>query len=294
VYGSSAAVSLAHVHFSHTSVRTTDREACGGGVATMDGSLSVDAHSSIARALAHSHWADALGGGVCVHGIETRDGVPSGGELVRQAALSVHHSRAHSEWATSHGDDEYLFEGVGTAAAHVSPPVPPSPPYRGWTAAAGSVGRSRARAVLHEINARWLSARPTNNLSAAGVLLHAFDGLEHPSLPWTVCPDGEPWLRYCAKFNNRLSASLVRRAHGAAWSGSGHGGFVVRPRVCSVPSDRTAARSATGVTRAAAPRTCTTCRRPCSASICVSSARAGAPNPVRASSVRTLPTPLWT
>jgi hypothetical protein len=123
---------------------------------------------------------------------------------------------------------------VGTAAAHVSPPVPPSPPYRGWTAAAGSVGRSRARAVLHEINARWLSARPTNNLSAAGVLLHAFDGLEHPSLPWTVCPDGEPWLRYCAKFNNRLSASLVRRAHGAAWSGSGHGGFVVRPTTARV------------------------------------------------------------
>lgn len=59
--------------------------------------------------------------------------------------------------------------------------------------------------VVDQINARFVNGMPSNNLFAAGVLVHQFDGMEAPNHAWLPCTESQ----WCAKYRDRISASLL-------------------------------------------------------------------------------------
>ena len=89
------------------------------------------------------------------------------------------------------------------------------------------------------LNARFQGASPSSDLQRAGVLIHVFDGNEHTALQWLPCePD-----KWCSKFGDRLTTSMVYAGHSGLFSGGPHGfkGLVFRPAfnrvLCSFVTD---------------------------------------------------------
>ena len=86
-----------------------------------------------------------------------------------------------------------------------------------------------------DLNARFDAGQPSNDLSAAGVLLHTFDALdEGRDDVWNPCPN-DAW---CGPYNDRWSVSLVNRRSPHFFRGSGkepgnqpNGGFVINSAV---------------------------------------------------------------
>ena len=64
---------------------------------------------------------------------------------------------------------------------------------------------------------------PSNNLEAAGVLLHQFDGNEIRDEPWLPCSKDS-----CADHNDRWSSTIVN-ANARKLYSSGHSGWVLSP-----------------------------------------------------------------
>lgn len=88
-----------------------------------------------------------------------------------------------------------------------SPPLPPSPPP--------PLG---VDARLELLNSRWANGHPTNDLVAAGVLLHTFDAMDAGRDDvWNACPD-DSW---CGRYNDRWSVSLINKRLPSFFRGSG-------------------------------------------------------------------------
>ena len=133
------------------------------------------------------------------------------------------------------------------------------------TTSAGT-GGSDGQTTVDRINQRFVSGRASNEVAAAGVVIHQFDATSDPEgEKWMPCPKtcygGTPC--WCATFGDRFSASLVSAQSppadcsevGACYadpadrqfgifkdtSGAYNGGFVLAPQelnlLCSYPGD---------------------------------------------------------
>ena len=102
--------------------------------------------------------------------------------------------------------------------------------------------------VVDVLNARFKNGHPTDDLAAAGVLVHQFhNGADSDWRPWMPCPDtcygGPCW---CSKFNDRFSCSIVsvktlsKKGDVGMYSVQ-NAGFVLRPAAnkvnCAYPAD---------------------------------------------------------
>ena len=73
--------------------------------------------------------------------------------------------------------------------------------------------------VAAAIEARFANARPSDELSKAGVLLHAFDGYEEAAAPWDICHEGCRSGRvdgFSCSVVGRDAPSIFLGSHGAA------------------------------------------------------------------------------
>ena len=59
--------------------------------------------------------------------------------------------------------------------------------------------------AVDRINARFRLGQPSDNVEAAGVLLHQFDDMEDTNAPWMPCPQ----FKWCGEFGDRFSASMI-------------------------------------------------------------------------------------
>ena len=86
------------------------------------------------------------------------------------------------------------------------------------------------------LNARFVKGQPTDNLFAAGVLIHQFDGMEDTAKPWLPCGQAQ----WCAKFRDRISASMLNARSAPGPSGpipvfsEIYGGLIFAPGVARV------------------------------------------------------------
>ena len=86
------------------------------------------------------------------------------------------------------------------------------------------------------LNARFAKGQPTDNLFAAGVLIHQFDGMEDTAKPWLPCGKAQ----WCAKFRDRISASMLNARSAPGPSGpipvfsEIYGGLIFAPGVARV------------------------------------------------------------
>jgi len=88
----------------------------------------------------------------------------------------------------------------------------------------------RSGQVAAAIEARFASARPSDDLGEAGVLLHSFDGYEEAATPWEICHEGCRSGRV-----DGFSCSVVGRDAPATFIGShGAAGIVVAPAAVEV------------------------------------------------------------
>ena len=102
------------------------------------------------------------------------------------------------------------------------------------------VGAGYVRDVL---NARFNAGAPTNDLNAAGVLVHVFDGHLDARAPWHTVQDG--WMQ---QYSLILSTSLVNARKHGVFAGDA-GGIVLSPRstvLCAYPYDGGAMNFANG------------------------------------------------
>ena len=88
----------------------------------------------------------------------------------------------------------------------VSPPPPPSPPHLPPAPPGGYLSPPPVQVsavpppdvpsgyVRDRLNARFRNGRPSNDLEAAGVLLHVLDGALNPSYPWRPLSAGKNYL----------------------------------------------------------------------------------------------------
>ena len=89
------------------------------------------------------------------------------------------------------------------------------------------------------LNHEWANGAPSNDLHAAGILIHTFDSTEdtsaarlsaggtgHSSDPWMPCPQNA----WCGKYGDRISSSIINHAlpHMFTWHA---GGMVLSPKV---------------------------------------------------------------
>jgi len=82
---------------------------------------------------------------------------------------------------------------------------------------------------VHELNHRFASGGPNNDITRAGVIARLFDPSEKPSEPWLPCTaDLGLW---CAKFGDRLPASLINKRAPVLYTkgDSRGGGFILNP-----------------------------------------------------------------
>lgn len=100
------------------------------------------------------------------------------------------------------------------------------------------------QAVMNGINSRFAKGGPSNDLAAAGVLIHQWDNTEDQNAKWMPCPATD----WCKAFSDRWSTSLVnamspRRSadHSLVLFSYITGGFILSPDanrvLCSSPSD---------------------------------------------------------
>ena len=116
-------------------------------------------------------------------------------------------------------------------------PAPPPPPCTSPATSAAS-----PRFVVDRINARFNAGRPSNDLCAAGVLVHAFDGHLDASAPWRVNAAG--WME---QYGRILSASLINARKAGTFNGDG--GVVLSAAsgiLCAYPYDGGAMNYANG------------------------------------------------
>ena len=97
-----------------------------------------------------------------------------------------------------------------------------------------------------QINARFIGGGPYDDVRSAGVAMHQFDDLEDRDQAWRPCTSG-----WCAKYGDRISASLVNKRSPPTPDGDiglfkdsegvFSGGFVADPSktevLCSYPGD---------------------------------------------------------
>ena len=76
--------------------------------------------------------------------------------------------------------------------------------------------------IVATLNARFTNAKPSNDLSQAGVVIRAWDGLSAPGRPWEPCEAGQ----FCQRFSDRFATSIVYPGHPETYA---PGGFVLRP-----------------------------------------------------------------
>ncbi len=109
----------------------------------------------------------------------------------------------------------------------LSPPLPPSPPP--------SPPSPPPEPVVDRINRRFREGRASNDLAAAGVLVHQFDGQEDPSRPWLPCTSD-----WCLEFADRFASSIISKRAPHLFNG-GAGGLIFTPALahifCSYPAD---------------------------------------------------------
>ena len=110
------------------------------------------------------------------------------------------------------------------------PPPPPPPPRMSPTPPPSpSPSAPTAAALVHELNHRFASGGPNNDITRAGVIARLFDPSEKPSEPWLPCTaDLGLW---CAKFGDRLPASLINKRAPVLYTkgDSRGGGFILNP-----------------------------------------------------------------
>ena len=79
-------------------------------------------------------------------------------------------------------------------------------------------------AVVAMINDRFVGAQPSNDLAAAGVLVHNFDEISNGYEPWLPCSGGG-----CArKFSDRFPCSIIYQGMTNMYKPT-NGGFVIAP-----------------------------------------------------------------
>ena len=114
------------------------------------------------------------------------------------------------------------------------PAPPPSPPPQRPAAMVAHCPRSRPGwEVCERVNDRHRLGTSSAGLTGAGVLLHAWEvkpgQLNEGGSPWDGCAPN----RWCAKFRDRVSTSLIYKGHSRAY-GEGYGGVVVSPERATV------------------------------------------------------------
>ena len=83
--------------------------------------------------------------------------------------------------------------------------------------------------VAARLNARFRLGRPSNDLAAAGVLLHQLDGYEDQKQPWLPCDMGDGPKGACSVYQAaHWSGSLVNKAQRGVYA-TCHGGLVFAP-----------------------------------------------------------------
>ena len=149
----------------------------------------------------------------------------------------------------------------------MSPAARPSKRLAGWRPLCRAAKRARGRRAreaalvarprlvsmadtVARLNARFAQGHPTSNISAAGLVVHQFDGVGLVQLlqetairnrlpiertgnvttavPWLPCPEGS----WCSKFADRFSASVVNRRLPHMLSGSAPG-VILAPATAS-------------------------------------------------------------
>ncbi|KAL3895239.1 MAG: hypothetical protein SGPRY_013565, partial [Prymnesium sp.] len=76
---------------------------------------------------------------------------------------------------------------------------------------------------------RFLNGEPSNDLSAAGILIRQFDGLENQARPWEPCLPGS----WCFVYSDRFASSLINQKQPLLYSRTA-GGFILNPSVARV------------------------------------------------------------
>ena len=86
-----------------------------------------------------------------------------------------------------------------------------------------------AHVLVEQLNTRFASGRPSNDLASAGVLVRQFDGLENQARPWEPCTPGQ----WCYVYSDRFATTLVNRKQPLLYSRTA-GGFVLNAAVARV------------------------------------------------------------
>ena len=105
-----------------------------------------------------------------------------------------------------------------------SPAVPPAPPSLPPPPSSPPPSPPPPLLVrIAQLNRRFAAGRPSNDLAAAGVVIHSFDQMDNREDPWNGCRQG-----WCAGFKDRFSVSVMskRRPH---YYQMAMGGFVLSP-----------------------------------------------------------------
>ena len=109
-------------------------------------------------------------------------------------------------------------------------PLPPPPPLAPPHPPHAPIPLNAA-AKVELLNARFAAGHPSDDVLAAGIMLHTFDAMDDGRDDvWNACPE-EAW---CGRYNDRWSVSIVNRRTPSFFRGSGkepgnqpNGGFVL-------------------------------------------------------------------
>ena len=110
------------------------------------------------------------------------------------------------------------------------PPLSPSP--------LPPPSRAPTLPIVEMLNARFANGGPSDDIAAAGVLVHTLDTSADGggSMPWQNCDSS----RWCYEYSDRWPTSLLWPGHVNMWT-EGQGGFVIDPTVvrlmCAYPTD---------------------------------------------------------
>ena len=99
---------------------------------------------------------------------------------------------------TGRGCFDFTDGAYVCCTSNAPPPNPSPPPHPQWSAGGSAVDR---------INSRFRNARPSSDLTEAGVLLHQFDEIEMHGRPWEFC-EGTCYTQG-ATLPGRVSAMII-------------------------------------------------------------------------------------
>lgn len=92
------------------------------------------------------------------------------------------------------------------------PPPPPSPPPHPVPPPPSPQAPPPGGQVIERLNFNFRDGKPSNDISAIGVIMHQFDESEDPDMPWKRCPDfchGFGQKCGCAFIKDRLAAQAI-------------------------------------------------------------------------------------